>query len=65
MLPEQGETPCKLAIKKPISFPNASADPAKSNKGKNEERQKEREIGGERERQKSLSMPVQFSDSSS
>jgi len=44
MLSEQGETPCKLAIKKPISFSNASADQAKSDKlGKNEGRQKERE----------------------
>lgn len=51
MLSEQGETPCKLAIKKPISFPNASADPANSDKGKNEGRQKEGEIGRERERE--------------
>lgn len=64
MLSEQGETPCKLAIKKPISFPNASADPAKSDKGKTREGRR-RERDRRRERQKPLSMPVQFSDSSS
>lgn len=60
MLPKQGETPCKLAIKKPISFPNASADPAKSDKGKNEERQKEREIGRERETETSFNACAVF-----